>query len=186
MSSNSLSEFLVPIVGLLIVLGAIAGLLIVLGAIAGFAPLLQNKGKPPTDYPYTSSKYLFSKAERSFLGVLESAVPEGCRVLGKVRVADLVKVNKGLSRSSWQRAFNHISGKHVDFVICDATDIQILAVVELDDKSHRESSRKSRDTFLAGTFGAAGIPLIRFPAKAAYTASEVRESIAKALQGPEN
>ena len=41
---------------------------------------------------YYLRKTLFTAAERSFLGVLERALPPGVRVFGKVRLADIFGV----------------------------------------------------------------------------------------------
>jgi hypothetical protein len=101
-------------------------------------------------FPYKKNPVLFSPAERSFLGVLEQAVGDKYRVLGKVRVADVASVKPMSDRRAWQRAFNRISAKHFDFVICGSDDLEIVAAVELDDKSHRNRQRQDRDKFLAG------------------------------------
>jgi hypothetical protein len=79
---------------------------------------------------------LFTPAERSFLGVLEQSLDSSYRIFGKVRLGDIVKPAKGLSKSKWTTAHNKINQKHVDFVVCLAADLSVIGVVELDDKSH--------------------------------------------------
>ncbi|MFU8897219.1 MAG: DUF2726 domain-containing protein, partial [Gammaproteobacteria bacterium] len=101
-------------------------------------------------FPYKKNPVLFSPAERSFLGVLQQAVGDQYRVFGKVRVADAASVKPMSDRRAWQRAFNKISAKHFDFLICGSDDLEIVAAVELDDKSHRNRQRQDRDVFLAG------------------------------------
>jgi hypothetical protein len=124
---------------------------------------------------------LFSPAERSFLGVLDQAVGSDFRIFGKVRVADVVSVAKGTPKALWQRAFNKISAKHFDYVLCRPTDLKPVCVIELNDQSHAEDSRKGRDQFLAGVCATAGIPLIFFAAKRSYTLNEVCNQIATAM-----
>ncbi len=131
--------------------------------------------------PYTRQAALFSPAERSFLGVLEHAVDGDYRVFGKVRVADVVGVASGLERSAWQRAFNRISAKHFDFVLCAKDDLNVLAVVELDDRSHRRRKRQERDAFLAELCNRIGLPLVQLPARHAYSIPDVRARIRAAL-----
>jgi hypothetical protein len=41
-------------------------------------------------------------------------------VFGKVRVADVVETASGLRWSDRLRAFNRISAKHFDFLVCDS------------------------------------------------------------------
>ena len=68
--------------------------------------------------PYQLIGPLFTPAERSFLGALHLACDDKTVVFGKVRIADILKPNKRLNRSQWQTAFNKISSKHFDFVVC--------------------------------------------------------------------
>src|SRR2546425_1147089 len=68
---------------------------------------------------------LFSDAERSFLGVLEQVVGSQYRVFGKIRLADIIRPRKTLSKSAWATAKNRIDRKHVDFAICDPRTLQV-------------------------------------------------------------
>ncbi|MBW2010340.1 MAG: DUF2726 domain-containing protein [Deltaproteobacteria bacterium] len=133
-----------------------------------------------TDYPYQKAGVLFTPAERSFLGVLNQAVEERGIVLGKVRVADVMipKKKKGLSPSERQRAFNKISAKHFDFLLCNNNDLSVICAVELNDSSHQSRNRQKRDKFLKGACGAAGIPLIQITVKSSYVIDEVKHLLA--------
>jgi ssDNA-binding Zn-finger/Zn-ribbon topoisomerase 1 len=141
-----------------------------------------EKGKPAQEaYPYQKSEALFTPAERSFLGVLQQAVGNNAAIFGKVRVADVVVPKAGLGRSARQKAFNKISAKHFDFLLCDKEDLSVASAIELDDTSHNSKRRQERDEFLKGVCEAAGIPLIQIPAKSAYVISEVRNLLPRYL-----
>ena len=125
---------------------------------------------------------LFSPAERSFFGVLQQAASGNYVVFGKVRVADVLSPEKGLNRSNWQIAFNKISSKHFDFVLCDKSDLSVVAVIELDDKSHRSKKAQNRDAFLESACQSAGLALVRFPAQKSYQIPAVKEQVQSALE----
>ena len=144
-------------------------------------PAREKEGES-ADYPYQKKEGLFSAAERLFLGVLDQAVGQEARVFGKVRVADVVETKRGLPPGDQTRAFNKISGKHVDFALCRHDDSSVICVIELDDRSHRARNRQRRDAFLDGACKAAGVPLIHVPAKAGYSVDDVRRQIAPHLQ----
>ncbi|MBB5319972.1 DUF2726 domain-containing protein [Marinobacter oulmenensis] len=111
-----------------------------------------------------------SHAEGSFFQVLETALPaDQYRLFGKVRVEDLIVVKSGLSREGRQSARNRIRSRHVDIVVVDSKTFVPVWAIELDDKSHRAKDRQERDEFLDRAFEAAGLPLIRFPAKRGYS-----------------
>lgn len=152
-------------------------LMVVVVAVLGFA-----KGKGGAiAYPYQRSKYLLSNAERSFYGVLVQAVDGSSAVFSKVRVADVIAPQKGLGRSAWQRAFNAISAKHFDFVVCAGDDLSVKLVVELDDASHGSSKAQKRDAFLNGACRSAGVPLLRIRAARAYSLADVRQQVTDAI-----
>ncbi|WP_027858247.1 DUF2726 domain-containing protein [Marinobacterium jannaschii] len=130
---------------------------------------------------YRPKGALFTPAERSFLGVLDQVVDNRYRVFGKVRVADLIEPQPSRNRSQWQRAFNAISSKHFDFVICKAGDLTPVCVIELDDKSHNAKKRQQRDQFLGSVCKDAELPLIRFSAKQGYQLNEVKARLAESL-----
>ena len=129
------------------------------------------------ELPYERNSILLSAAERSFLGVLEQALGEGYRVCPKVRVADAISVRRPLPRGEWQRAFNRISSKHFDFILCRSPDLEIACAVELDDSTHQRNDRQERDMFLGEVCSVSSLPLLRFPAKEAYTVSDIRERL---------
>ena len=155
-------------------------------AIVVFAVLIiklaQGKSNDDVDYPYRELDALFTPAERSFLGVLLQAVEKDVQVFGKVRVADVIGTRKGLSASDRQRAFNKISSKHFDFILCSKKDLSFLCAIELNDKSHNSKRRKDRDRFLEGACKSAGISLVQIPAKATYNISDIRQSFLPFLQ----
>nr|WP_255725124.1 DUF2726 domain-containing protein [Photobacterium sp. OFAV2-7] len=126
---------------------------------------------------YQSTGALFTAAERSFYGVLTQALKDEYVVFGKVRVADIIKPQSGLSRSQWQQAFNKISAKHIDFVICDINTLSVLCAVELDDSSHQKDERVKRDAFLSEAFTSAKIPLVKIGARRAYLISDIRNQL---------
>jgi hypothetical protein len=141
-----------------------------------------EKAKPArAALPYQKSAALFTPAERSFLGVLNQAVGNNAAIFGKVRVADVVEPKTGLGRSARQKAFNKISAKHFDFLLCDKEDLAVACAIELDDGSHNSKRRLARDEFLNEVCKAAGIPLIQVPAASSYIISEVRQLLPRYL-----
>lgn len=124
---------------------------------------------------YRKLEKFLSPAERSFFGVLTSAVGGDLLVFAKVRVADVLVPSKGLGKANWQRTFNKISAKHFDFILCNKDDLSAVCAIELDDKSHNSAKIKDRDQFLNEACESAGFPLRRFKVKTGYTRTEIQE-----------
>jgi hypothetical protein len=166
---------MLPLPGYVLLIIGLVALVVIIGAATRLRPRESAKNDP--SYPFERETHLFTPAERSFLGVLEQAVGNQCRIMGKVRLVDIIKVRPGLDASSRQKAKNKIISKHVDFVAVDPDDLSILFVVELDDKTHQRPHRQKRDDFLDNALDAAGVTLIRFPAKHGYVVEEIRQEI---------
>ncbi len=150
---------------------------VIIAVVAIIGVLNKRHSGKAVDFPYESCQVLFSPAERSFLGVLEQAVGDDFQIFGKVRLNDVIRVQKGLPRAAWQAAYNRIDRKHIDFVICKRDDFSIVAGIELDDKTHARKDRVERDGFLEQAFAATGISLLRFPARKGYVLEEVKSQL---------
>lgn len=133
------------------------------------------------DRRYSVRAELFSRAEWSFHSVLKHAVADDVFVLSKVRVADVLQPTPTRDRSQWQRAFNAISAKHFDFVLCSTRDGRPVAAIELDDSSHLRKDRMKRDMLLDGVCESAGFPLVRITARRSYEVGEVRKLLGNVL-----
>lgn len=161
------------------------GLLVMLLLLGALVLLIKLLGGMSTggraEYPYQKRPALLTPAERSFLGVLEQAVGTRYRVQVQVRLADLMTVHRGLAPARRFAAQSRINGKHADFVLCDPATLAIVAAIELDDASHRQPARQVRDRFVDQACAAAGLPLLRFEARARYSVMEVRRRIAGLL-----
>lgn len=125
------------------------------------------------NFTYKKTK-LFTPAERSFLGVLYQTVNNHAKIFGKVRVADVLTPIKS-SRSTWQKAFNKISNKHFDFLLCNNDDFSVICAIELNDKSHQSDKKKQRDNFLKEICDNASLPLIQITTKQFYSINEIKD-----------
>lgn len=143
---------------------------------------LTSSAPSAVSLPYRRAR-LFSAAERSFGGALEQAVGGRFRLLSKVRLADVLHTQPGLSASARATAFNRIAQKHADFVLCDPQTWEPVLVVELDDRSHARADRQQRDAFVDAALAAAGLPILRVSCQASYGLPELSARVAQALEG---
>ena len=129
-------------------------------------------------YPYKLTQSLLTASEAAFYGALLLAAGRRYVVFAKVRLADLCQ---DLDRWADIRAFNKVSSKHVDFVLCDATTFQPVLVVELDDRSHLRADRRSRDAFVDGIFRTMGLGVYRQWVRHSYDPAAIARGIEDAL-----
>lgn len=169
--------------GTIVSISALLGFSLLVTFIIGLkllADRLRRTGSSAGGYAYDRAP-LFSPAERSFLGVLDQALGAEYRVFGKVRVADVLVVARGTDEAKRRSAFNRISAKHLDFVVCAPDDLRVLCAIELNDASHKQAARRDRDDMLAEACRSADLPLVFFAAKHAYSIAEVREAVRQAM-----
>jgi len=100
-------------------------------------------------------KPLLTPTEANFHTVLQSLSSDRCHILCKPRLADFLDHGKdGV-------AFNKISQKHVDFLVCRPGDWMPMLGIELDDHTHNLKDVKKRDMLVNAIFAQVGIPLLR-------------------------
>ncbi|MBA4020266.1 MAG: topoisomerase [Pirellula sp.] len=124
----------------------------------------------PKELPFRRRDDFLSPAERSLFGVLCHVLGSNAVICPKVRVADLIFV---VDRRSNQGHANKIDRKHVDFVICTTDTVTPRVIIELDDSSHSRADRAERDEFVDAAFQAAGLPVVRIPARHQYQPAEI-------------
>lgn len=157
---------------LIIVLGVIVVVFIV--AIAIMAGIIksanQNTDNVETEeetentlkieYPYYG-KYLLSSNEYNFYKTLKPITDKyKLQIIPKVRMWDIIGVNKGLNKSEKTSAENRIKSKHFDFVLADS-NLYIKCVIELDDSSHNSEKAKASDEFKNKVCETVNLPIIR-------------------------
>ncbi len=126
---------------------------------------------------YVKRAALLTAAEVAFYKVLLAAVGTRYVVMAQVSLAGILEVDRAKvtgDRKGFQAAFNRISRKTVDFVLCEPGTMRIVAAVELDDRSHERAERKERDGFVEAAMKAAGLPLMRVKAAGSYDLAGVR------------
>ncbi len=116
--------------------------------------------------PYVINERFLTPAEKKFYFLLKEHTPEEIVICPKVRLADILAVDTGDKK--YMMYFNKVARKHVDFLLCDSSDMQMLCAVELDDSSHELKERKKRDRFVNKAFAAAGLDIIHIPLKSEF------------------
>jgi hypothetical protein len=120
-------------------------------------PLLRRSGLTKA-LPVTA-KPLLSRPEQLLYGRLVRAFP-GHVILAQVALSQLLVVARRDAAGSTQSTFNGFRQLVADFVVC-APDFTALAVIELDDRSHRRNGQRERDQRKDRFLQAAGIKVIR-------------------------
>ena len=134
------------------------------------------------DLPYVAAEALLTPAERAFFGVLRQAAGRDFVLFAKVRLGDILQIERGVEGKRRFAAFGRISSKHADFVLCDPRTFQVAVVIELDDRSHRLPSRRQRDAFFDAALARAAVPLLRVPAARNYSVDTLRAGLEEALR----
>jgi len=128
-------------------------------------------------YNYVEKSNLLSPPELIFFNILRKAVRDNETVFAKVRQADILEVKGEKRGTNFWKAFNKISQKHVDFVICDNKTSKPLIVIELNDKSHLRQDRIIRDTELRDALKKTSIRLVEIPVSSSFTVENIQKSI---------
>lgn len=133
---------------------------------------------PATLSAYRKCDALLTRGEQAFFQCLRRCIGSRYLLQCKVRLADVVRC----SDEAWDDTpGRRISQKHLDFVVCDPRTLAVLLAIELDDRSHREASRRRRDAFLNGVAEGIGLPLLRVRARSYYPLPLIQSLLAQHL-----
>ncbi len=132
--------------------------------------------------PYKRAEFLFTPAERIFYKHLVKAVDGEHLVFGKVRVADLITIKGKYGSKSSMRDLAKVAQKHVDFCLCHPETLAVVCAIELNDKSHERTDRKSRDGFLDKIFKDVGLPIVWIKTQSSYNLIEIRQAIRSSIE----
>jgi hypothetical protein len=152
---------------------AVAGVVVV-----GFAVL---KGKVAAQQSGGEDKFkvkpLLTQNELEFLERLESAIPE-YRFLAQVSMGALL--DPAVSRKD-AKAYYRLRGmftqKIVDFVAQNRKDGTVVAIIELDDRTHNGDRDAKRDSMLAS----AGYKIVRWNSKTKPDSAAIRGQLVQVM-----
>ncbi len=106
-------------------------------------------------------KPILTDREYKFYTTLRPLADEaGLHIYTKVRLADLIEPKPKSENPMWMECFNKIRSKHIDFALAD-DDTNIIALIELDDSSHKRQDRVERDIFVDAVLKNTGYTLLR-------------------------
>jgi hypothetical protein len=148
-------------------------LLLLLGALVLVALLLKGFGPKPL---YVRRRFLTDNEAR-VLALLEMALPRH-RIMAQVAMGALIKAGEtDLRRAQGTR--NRFAQKIVDFAVVTRDDYaEVIAIVELDDRTHNSSRDRKRDAMTL----AAGYRTIRIPSRPRPSAESVCAAVADLRQ----
>lgn len=123
-------------------------------------------------YPYKKQQYLLTSTELKFYRVLKPICDQhNLAVFAKVRLEDLVYVPKEIF-DNWKWR-GYIRSRHIDFVLCDVSNLKIHCCLELDDWHHKFWKNQEIDERKNKILRDAGLSLIRIKASDVYDTMEL-------------
>lgn len=135
----------------------------------------EEKPLGKVEYPYKLTKSIFSPKEGYFFrDVRPIADKLGLLVFTKMRIADLLYIPEGTA--DFQKWFNRIKAKHIDFIFVDR-EMHIKLLVEIDDPTHNRADRKARDEEVDEMFKQQGLQVIHLRAWGKQYGAEDLETI---------
>ena len=130
-------------------------------------------------HPWTSylrSKPILTANEKECFYRLLRALPTH-HIFTQVSFSALIALDPQLSPKHQFTIRRRYGWKIADFVICKPDTLDVLAIVELDDRTHTASADRKRDAMM----NAAGYQTLRFQSKHKPTVAELAELFAKLL-----
>ena len=128
------------------------------------------------EYVYIKKSCAMTPSELSFYKTLHEAI-NGCVIIPQAHLS--MFLDHEIKGQNWKAAFARINGKSVDFLIC-TNDMKPLIAIELDDNTHNQPNRKTRDDFVNSIMANTNMPLLRFKA-GEWNSEIIKHRITQAL-----
>ncbi len=158
----------------LIILISLLSLLVAVIVIIALVALKKRKSNANEENWPFYAKRLMSKPEQVLYHRLISALPEHI-ILAQVQLSRVLGVKKGYNFGEWNNRINRMS---VDFIVCQK-DASVIAVIELDDKSHEAESRQKADAKKDKALASAEISIIRWKVEKMPDEKTIQDTLIK-------
>lgn len=123
-------------------------------------------------------KRFLTDNEARVLGLLEAALPDH-RIMAQVAMGALMTAAEADRRRAHSTR-NRFAQKIVDFAVVSRDTAEVIALIEVDDRTHVAARDTKRDAMTA----AAGYRTIRIPSRPRPTRMSVEVSVAELRDGP--
>ena len=135
-------------------------LLAVIAAIAVVIVKIKSPNRPGDEAWPFYAKEVLSQPEQLLYFRLVQALPDHM-VLAQVQLSRFLRVKKGNNHQAWLNRINRMSA---DFVVCNK-DSSIVAIIELDDDTHKKGDRRAADEEKDKALASAGTHVVRWHTK---------------------
>ena len=153
------------------------------GMINSFNYKLSNNrySSPSYSAVYERKEFLITKNELKFYRLLLSIVDIiELQIFTQVSLYEIISVKKTLNSSEYNKYFNKIKSKSIDYVLTDRMS-RIKLCIELDDKTHNYKNRIERDNFINDLFNSLDIPILRIQLSKYYDMDNIKKTIINLL-----
>jgi len=126
-------------------------------------------------FPFESTESVLNEFEHGMYRMLDRELRKDFYVLTKVRLGALVKLKRKSSREAFYNRL--ISGRHVDFLLCDRESVKPILAIQVVDKKSTDEHDITEDVLKS-----AKIPFMFLSAKKAIAPSELTFMIGEAIK----
>ena len=137
--------------------------------------LAASKSKQQSTNDY-QAKALLTENEKEFFVRLVIALPEHV-VFTQVAMGAILNPSVPRNDKRFIQIRGRFAQKIVDFVVCDRFTLNVIAIVELDDRTHKADCDQKRDAMLES----AGYRVIRWNSRNKPSAEEIMTRVTQTL-----
>lgn len=112
---------------------------------------------------YVKKQCVLTRAESRLFDLMDKLLDSRVVIIAKVRLADIINIDGDYK--PYDKIFRDLALKHVDYVIINRQDKELICAVELDDATHENDMTMESDMFKNKIFYECGIPLFRIGKK---------------------
>lgn len=109
---------------------------------------LGSKKRPKLANGALQARNLLTRHEKAFYASLMEALPQH-HIFPQVSLDVLIEPKAGLTNRQRIALRNRYAQKRPDFVVCEKETFSVIAIVELDDRTHNKKKDQERDAMIS-------------------------------------
>ncbi|WP_310450298.1 DUF2726 domain-containing protein [Sulfuritalea sp.] len=137
---------------------------------------VERQSKRQISLPAYNHRRLMTSIEVLFYEKLRAALPE-LAIFPQVALSAIVDTIKQPGEITWR---NKIANKVLDYVVCVPGSYEVIAIIELDDNTHKRPARVKADADKNAALNVAGHRLFRYEARQMPSPERIRADFSNA------
>jgi hypothetical protein len=141
--------------------------------------------KTLNDMTFEKKHFFFTAKQRAFYKALQEAAGDKYIVFPRIPMTEVVRTSRGLSKRKRAVYMKQLQGVQIPFVLCEASNLVIIAGVMLDEQLQQSEQSLIENHFVTQAFKVIDLPLLSFSVAKTYDVKRMAKRLSQQIKEPQ-